>query len=173
MSVNIPILAVTSSLSYCPETGILRWKRSGSGIRGKGAVAGTKSTDKSGKTYIRVGLCGHVVNAHRLAFVLMTGMWPEHQIDHRNGDGTDNRWGNLRRATHSENQKNRRLQKNNKSGQLGIYSPREGKWRVIISVDGKQVSHGTYNSLEDAISVRDAALLANNYAPEHGSRREL
>lgn len=48
----------------------------------------------------------HPISASRIAFLLMTGRWPTHVIDHINRDRADNRWANLREATYSENCKN-------------------------------------------------------------------
>ena len=45
--------------------------------------------------------------AHRMAFFLVEGRWPTPQIDHINRVRDDNRWENLREATHSENQRNK------------------------------------------------------------------
>lgn len=46
--------------------------------------------------------------AHRLVWLYMTGKWPENQIDHDNGDATDNRWVNLDDVTRSKNGMNQK-----------------------------------------------------------------
>ncbi len=51
------------------------------------------------------------------------------EIDHRDGDGLNNRRGNLREATRLQNQYNRRLNVNNTSGYRGVtYDKQHAKW---------------------------------------------
>ncbi len=72
----------------------------------KGRTIGTAFV----KGYVMVSLktpTGHMnMTAHRLAFALMTGQWPN-IVDHINRDRSDNRWSNLRDVTQRENAKNR------------------------------------------------------------------
>lgn len=82
-------------LEYDPETGIFIWKN---GRRASG-VAGC--FHRHG--YIQIWIDGTAYLAHRLAFLIVFGRWPEHGIDHVNGDPSDNRMLNLCEATHSEN----------------------------------------------------------------------
>lgn len=88
-------------LTYNPETGeFTRLKGTG-----KGAAAGTVTKgciDKS-NGYRRICVQGKQRYAHRVAWLYMTGQWPKDQIDHKNMDRSDNRFGNLRQANNSEN----------------------------------------------------------------------
>lgn len=71
--------------------------------------------------YIQLHVAGSLILAHRLAWYMMTNVDPAgHQIDHINGNRTDNRFCNLRLATRAENQHNKALQKNNTSGVKGV-----------------------------------------------------
>lgn len=90
--------------------------------------------------------------AHRLAWLYVHGEHPENQIDHINGDPSDNRISNLRKATQLENAQNRRRpQKNNEHGSLGItYDSRKKLWRARIGVNGKRKYIGKYKSQEEA-----------------------
>jgi hypothetical protein len=48
----------------------------------------------------------HFILAHRLGWALHHGRWPEHELDHGDGDGFNNRMGNLREATRPEQLQN-------------------------------------------------------------------
>lgn len=87
----------------------------------------------------------------------LTG-WP--LVDHRNGDGLDNRRSNLRAATNAENQRNRGLPANNTSGYKGVtWNKPAGKWQAGIRVDGRLLALGRYTDPEAAARAYDAAAL--------------
>jgi hypothetical protein len=78
--------------------------------------------------------------------------------DHINWDKLDNRKQNLRTATKSQNEHNTGVRKNNKSGHKGIiWDARREHWRVEKMVNYKRYYLGSYQDLEKAIKVRDAA----------------
>lgn len=103
-------------LEYDPTTGVFT-RLVARGGHPVGSVAG--ATDGSGHRQISVD--GIVYLAHRLAWFMMTGAWPAGQVDHVNCVPDDNRWENLRQATHTQNCANSSLQKNNTSGIKGVY----------------------------------------------------
>jgi hypothetical protein len=73
------------------------------------------------------------------------------EIDHVNGNGLDNRKSNLRSCLHSENMKNRKLNKNNKSGYKGVFwNKKTLKWQACIMCDGKRIHLGCFNDLLSA-----------------------
>lgn len=78
------------------------------------------------------------------------------EVDHINGNRSDNRHCNLRLATHQQNMLNRSANRNNKIG-IKCISRRGNRWRVRINLGGKENFLGSYGSLEEAIAVRDAA----------------
>jgi hypothetical protein len=70
-----------------------------------GDVAGGAN---NGDRYRRIRVDNQLYQAHRLAWLYMTGEWPSNGIDHINGHRADNRWANLREATQSQNMANGR-----------------------------------------------------------------
>jgi hypothetical protein len=79
-------------------------------------------------------------------------------VDHRNGNGLDNRRANLRLATNAQNARNRKLQVNNTSGVRGVYwCERKQKWRARIKVDNRYIDLGMFTDLEKARTVREKA----------------
>jgi hypothetical protein len=75
-------------------------------------------------------------------------------IDHINGNGLDNRRENLRVVNRSENQWNRKTNKNSVSGIKGIKRRKnDGKWRAVIRVHGKSIHIGYFDSLENAVDA--------------------
>jgi hypothetical protein len=103
-----------SRLHYDPETGDLTWKARGIpwfDKRFEGKAAGQRWLDsydyKQAKTALEVKGKKFSVVTSRLCWLIQTGDWPEHTIDHINRDPWDNRWENLRDIPQSENNKNK------------------------------------------------------------------
>lgn len=87
----------------------------------------------------------------------LTG-WP--LVDHRNGDGLDNRRANLRPATHAENSRNVARRADNTSGHKGVsWAPHTNRWRALIVVDGRRTHLGYYPDPVDAARAYDAAAI--------------
>jgi HNH endonuclease/AP2 domain len=82
-------------------------------------------------------------------------------VDHINGNGLDNRRANLRDATKSQNQQNRkRPNKNNKSGYKGVYwHGTASKWVAAITVESKFHGLGLYEKKEEAALAYNVAAL--------------
>lgn len=85
----------------------------------------------------------------------LTG-WP--YIDHRNGNGLDNRRNNLRPATVAQNTANKRIYKNNTSGFKGVsWRPDVRRWIAYIQADGSRRHLGYHKSVENAARAYDTA----------------
>jgi hypothetical protein len=130
------------------DVGRITWKQRPSNRVRVGDEAGT-ATNSYG--YRVVGVDGKVLIASRVIWAHVKGEWPTFDIDHINGNRSDNRIANLRQATRSENQCNRRKQANNSSGFKGVYFERRlCKWRARIMRGGKSVCLGLYESASEA-----------------------
>lgn len=117
------------------------------------------------KGYLTVG--GYL--AHRLAWYLYYLEWPSGQIDHINQDKKDNRICNLRVVSNKENHKNMPIQKNNKSGIVGVhYAKRKGKWVAYIKVDGKRIHIGSYADIFSACCARRSMEIKLGFHSNHG-----
>lgn len=144
---------VRSFMSYDPNTGLLWWTKPKSG-RKLQVPAGSKTN--TGHLSVRID--GKAYLAHRVAWLIQTGEWPEDKIDHKDGCGTNNRWANLRCCSQKENVRNTRLAKNNKSGFKGVSFHRKNRtWAACICVDRRTVHLGTYKNKLDAAAAYDAA----------------
>jgi hypothetical protein len=89
--------------------------------------------------------------AHRIIWKLVTGDDPgEFDIDHIDGDPTNNKWNNLRLATRSQNAFNRLSNRNNKLGYKGVHAikNKNGTVRYRAIINGKHI--GYYGNVEDA-----------------------
>jgi hypothetical protein len=88
-------------------------------------------------------------------------------VDHINGNKSDNRPHNLRECSRTENLRNR--SKVGKSGVVGVCRfNQNGKWRAYIKVNGKQKHLGYFEKKADAVAARNIAALEyyGEYAPE-------
>lgn len=77
------------------------------------------------------------------------------KVDHRNGNGLDNRRENLRRCTQSENLMNKRMGVNNTSGFKGVSATPRGRWRSYINVYGNRMHIGVFDTPEEAATAYD------------------
>jgi hypothetical protein len=168
MSGEISIEKLRALLHYDPETGVLIWKARGSKWW-DGRYAGRPALQSVNAYGYH---CGRIFNrhcfAHRAAWAIETGAWPEGDIDHIDGNKTNNAFTNLRDVTKSENQRNTRRPKNNTSGVIGVTWDRQaGKWKAQLGIKGGK-SIGVYARFEDAVAARKAAELAHGYHPNTG-----
>lgn len=134
------------SIHYDPETGVFTRLKSDS----HSAVLGLIKGNPMGAGYKSVRIGGNKYYMHRLAWFYVHGAWPRHNIDHINGDRTDNRIANLRDVTQAENLQNmRRPKAYSSTGMLGVAKFRS-KFRAEIRINGKKKHLGVFDTAEAA-----------------------
>lgn len=149
-------------LHYDAGTGIFTWLTSGKGRR-KNLLCGKYDN----KGYRIIVIQRKDYKAHRLAFLYMTGAFPEKQVDHIDGDRGNNAWSNLRAVTQSENLRNTIIFKRNTSGAPNVHwNKAAGKWRVIVC----QKYAGSFSDKMEAVSVAQRLRKENGYHENHGRR---
>lgn len=137
---------------YDPETGHFFWKISPK----YDVLVGDRAGHFDG-LYWRLRYKKKTYKASRVAWLVMTGLWPKHQVDHVNLDKTDDRFINLRDATDSENRMNTPVKVNNKLKTKGVHKHRHNGYRATISLGGKPTHLGCFKTLEAAKAAYDAA----------------
>lgn len=152
------IFAIREFLHYDPDSGIFTWtKHHFSNLVGKraGRIA------KSG--YRQISINDKLYYEHRLAFLYMTGRWPENS-DHKDLNRANNKWENLREANYTQNNQNIAVRKNNKLGLKGVsLIAKNGKYKAQIRINKIVKVIGVYDTPEEA------ALAYSNKAKEvHG-----
>lgn len=147
---------LTEVLNYEPSTGLFRWKKRTSNRVAVGGVAGSLNPDG----YIEIRVDGSLYLAHRLAFFYQTKSWPSEIVDHENLNRSDNRWDNLREATHSQNHANQTIPANNTSGFKGVvWYKRDQCWRAQIKVNGSMLHLGYFDDAEAASEAYNSAAI--------------
>jgi hypothetical protein len=135
---------------YFPETGMFCRRRVAGEYDRK--ATGHLTPGHAYGRYLGLGIDYRRYYCHRLAWLWIHGEWPEHEIDHINGDPYDNRLSNLRAATKSENGYNKRRGTRNTSGIKGVhfFKP-SGKWRAAINDGHRRRKHlGLFDTKEQA-----------------------
>lgn len=141
--------SLTAIFDYEPDTGHF-YRKSDSGGRQL-----TGSRKKKGHIVLIIGKVQWY--AARVAFKIMTGRDPSPGmvVDHINGNKADNRWCNLREATISQNNANKKTTA--KSGHKGVYyNKRDQVWQAKISFS---MHLGSFKTKDEAVAAAEAARL--------------
>jgi len=118
--------------------------------------------------YLQICVNGKRYMAHRLAWLITYGEWPDGQLDHINQDKLDNRIANLRVVTNKQNGENVRIFKHNKSGFRGVSKRADGKWIADIKQHGKTIHLGVFSCVFDAARARaEAEKVYFTHAPDY------
>lgn len=133
-------------LHYDPETGVFTCRINRRRAR-TGDIAGTLTK----KGYVQIAIDGSLYLGHRLAWLYMTGEWPELDCDHEDTNKSNNRWSNLREATPTQNNANCRTRSHNVSGLKGVrYDKRRSRWWACLTANKKFVWLGYHPTPEAA-----------------------
>jgi len=116
--------------------------------------------------YVHIHLKGTSYLAHRLVFLYVYGTWPREEVDHIDGDRSNNTLQNLREVTGTENHKN---MKGKPGCVLGVrWMKGRNKWRARITHKGVETHLGMFSSYEEAVLVREAAQVEFGFHKNHG-----
>lgn len=161
--------------TYDPFTGEIKWSENRTDLihqkenhfaKHAGKKAGCEYRHRNTK-YIRITADGVRCYAHQIAWLLCWEEWPKGQIDHRDGNGLNNRISNLRDVSGSLNQRNMVFRKSKLHP--GVYRNPSGTFSVKIGDQGKQIHIGTFNTPEEAVAARKLEQEKRGYSARHGS----
>ena len=140
---------------YSPDTGVFTWVKSSAKRIKVGSIAGNIDDG-----YIKFKIKYKSYRAHRLAWLYMTGNFPDYglEIDHKNMNRSDNRWANLRIATKAQNMQNRNVFKNSKSGFKGVsWDKDQNRWRARMLINKINKHLGFSETAEGAYELYKSA----------------
>lgn len=145
---------LTRLLDYDQNTGQFTWKVKTC----RKVVPGKKAGGFNSNGYVQIKINNIFFYGHRLAWFYVHGKWPEQEIDHINGNTSDNRLCNLRPANRAQNNQNRIARVDCKSGVRGVILRKDTKkWQAEIRVNKKLISLGCFQTLEEAAFARKIA----------------
>jgi len=143
------------ALRYNQRTGVFHWKYRADmtaqwNARYAGRIAGWKG--KNGYYFITVDNVAYY--AHRVAWLIIKGRWPKHDIDHKNRKPMDNRFCNFREATQSQNSRNTSAHYDSRIGLKGVGyckgAHKSHRWYATICVNYKNKYLGLFPTPEAA-----------------------
>jgi hypothetical protein len=168
-------------LHYDPYSGQLFWReRSRERFTGPRAETMWKAwnkrhagkhalTTKHSHGYLTGRVFDRFIYAHRAAWAIFSCEWPTMEIDHINGDPSDNRIENLRHVSHATNLRNCKLSKNNSTGFMGVWlDMRSNTYAAEFSVGGHRTRLYGFGSAAEASVALKTKRAAYDFGPNHG-----
>lgn len=171
-------------LDYDPKTGVLTWRpREPHWFGGRilsceqaaaiwnSRFAGHRAFDTPNHNGYRYGSWFKTnYLTHRIIWKWWHGTEPQ-LIDHINGDKADNRIANLRSVAAKFNARNMPLPRHNTSGEIGIHKCKAtGRWRASLIADQKVHRLGRFDTIEEAVAARNAAMANHGFHQNHGRK---
>ena len=173
MKRKISVLELKKYLRYDDERGCLIWNERDShdfvnvaayvswNKRFANKVVGSKNTN------------GHVVTrvknvpvlVHIAVYAIVTGEYPNDEIDHIDHDKTNNRMNNLRVVSRVDNSRNMPKRIDNKTGETGVFFDKS-RSKYVAQVGGRNL--GRFNTVNEAAVVAKEARLVSGYHQNHG-----
>ena len=153
-------------LLYNPLSGEFLWvKTNANGSTRRGRQAGYTDTDG----YVYIKLFGIKYRAHILAWLYMTGSFPQGVIDHNDQVKSNNVFSNLQDVTQAENSRNIANQNTSNTGHQGIwFNRRTGRYHASITKGGKKVWQRIYDDCAVALAERKSMLIHLGFNINHG-----
>ena len=128
------------------ESGVIVWKKK----TGKKVIVGTEAGSCRADGYKWVQLNKKRYLTHRVVYAMTHGHCIS-EIDHINGDPSDNRPCNLRAVNRSQQNMNKSLARKNKFGLSGIcFHKNSGLYQAKIRADGRRICLGYHKTPEEA-----------------------
>lgn len=151
---KIELTYLRSVISYDEKTGKVFWKKLTSPRIKIGNEAGSKYAN--GYTYLHLN--NTVFMMHRIIWFYYYGEWPESEIDHINGERSDNRICNLRLVTRRQNMQNK---KRNREGlpSGAWFNKEQNRWLSGFGAENKFFHLGSFDNQKDALQAYSNACI--------------
>ncbi len=156
-------------LRYEPETGRLFWKPRPRSLFPNDRLYrswNSANSEKEALTALTAGgyrhgsFRGKFFLAHRVAWLLAKGRWPDGLLDHIDRNKLNNRICNLREASKALNAINSKMSRRNTSGVRGVsWDKKNRQWQVRIKVDSKVKFLGRFDTIKEAGDARKEAII--------------
>ena len=134
-------------LYYNRKTGLFVWRVE---VRPNRPLRGCSAGTHDGHGHIAIRINGCTFPAHRIAWIYVRGQIPDDlEVDHVDMNGINNKFKNLRLATFTQQQMNRRALSNNKCGLKGVhFVKRSRRWCAQITIQNKRTWIGEFETVE-------------------------
>ena len=150
---NLTIQRLKELYHYDPELGIFTRLKKTSNRGSLGVVSG--HTRKDGYQMLRID--GNLYFVHRLAWFYITETWPK-EIDHIDGNPSNNVWTNLREASSSQNKINRKTGKKSRDIPKGVcWHKGANKWMAQVSQGKHKMYLGLFDTIDEALQEYEIA----------------
>lgn len=162
---DLSIERLRDVLHYNKETGLFVWKKY---INPRGKLGSQAGYINDGG-YLLISIDNKRFRAHRLAWFYVYGEWPEYDIDHKNGIRSDNRIGNLRKSTRSQNLCNKKVSVKSKTGIKGvIWDKCNNAYRAQVELKGRKITRYVHSLSEAAELVKEMRDKLHGEFTNHG-----